>query len=138
MENKSNESTPLRPQGERVIQANLVEIDLNKYIEQIKGEKLWQEKDVNSITLFKSDDMRIVLIGLHDKAEIKTHTTHATISVQVIKGKIKFITSERSCDLATQQMITLQPDIPHRVEAEEESFFLLTTVPVQGKVSDKF
>ncbi|MBS1549999.1 MAG: hypothetical protein JSS94_09085, partial [Bacteroidetes bacterium] len=96
MENKSNESTPLRPEGDRLLNAPLVEIDLNKFISQVKGEASWADSDRNSITLFKSETMRIVLVGLHANAELKTHTTRSVISVQVLEGEIKFTTEEQS------------------------------------------
>jgi quercetin dioxygenase-like cupin family protein len=70
--------------------------------------------------------MRIVLIGLHKDAVLKTHTANATISVQVVEGKINFHAGENQVVLSKHQMITLQPNIPHGASASEESFFLLT------------
>lgn len=126
MENKSNEATPLRPEGERILNANLVDMDLNKFMDQIRGESTWQESKVNSITILKSDLMRIVLIGLHKDGELKTHIAPGQISVQCLQGKIDFTTEERTVNLEKGQMISLHPKIPHSVHAHEESFFLLT------------
>lgn len=126
MENKSNEATPLRPQGDRILNANLVDMDLNKFMEQIKAETTWQESSINSITVFKSDLMRIVLIGLHKNGELKTHTAPGQISVQCLEGNIVFTAEAQSVDLQKGQMISLHPRIPHSVVAKEESFFLLT------------
>ncbi|MBS1745707.1 MAG: cupin domain-containing protein [Bacteroidetes bacterium] len=126
MENKSNDATPQRPQGERVLNAALVEMDLNKFIDQIKREVTWKDNDHNSITIFKSASMRIVLMGLHEKAILKTHVASSTISVQVLEGAVKFTGGEQTVPLSKGQMIALQANIPHSVEAEIESFFLLT------------
>lgn len=126
MENKSNEATPLRPQGDRVLNAPMVEMDVNKFIEQIKGEITWQESSHNSITIYKSDALRIVLIGLHKNAQLKTHQTNAHITVQVLEGLIQFIADEQTAILQKGQIIALQPKVPHSVLATEESFFLLT------------
>jgi quercetin dioxygenase-like cupin family protein len=126
MINKSNEATPQRPQGDRMLNAPLVEIDLNKFITQIKKETTWAESDHNSITLFKSERLRIVLLGLHKNAELKTHAVNGTISVQVLQGKISFTTEQQTVVLEKGQMIALQPRIPHSVLAIKESFFLLT------------
>ncbi|MCO6464621.1 MAG: cupin domain-containing protein [Saprospiraceae bacterium] len=126
MENKSNSSTPLRPEGDRILNAPLVEMDLNRFIDQIKSESAWKEGDHNSITIFKSDAMRIVVIGLHKGAILKTHKTNSNISVQVLQGAISFSTAEQSVDLNPGQMVTLHARIPHSVLAREESFFLLT------------
>lgn len=126
MKQSTSESTPLRPDGERVLNAPLVDIDVNKFIEQVKEEKTWESSSYNSITLFKSDAMRIVLIGMHPKAILKTHKTKAVISVQALRGGVAFKTEEQEVKLSAGQMVTLQPMIPHSVEALEESFFLLT------------
>lgn len=126
MENKSNEATPLRPQGDRVIDAPLVEMDLNKFINQIRSEATWKESDHNSITIFKSDTMRIVLIGIHEKASLKTHSADTVISLQVLEGKVRFKADERVVSLGKGQMIALHSRIPHSVSADTESFVLLT------------
>jgi hypothetical protein len=35
---KSNDATPLRPEGNHILNAPIVEMDLNKFIEQIRNE----------------------------------------------------------------------------------------------------
>lgn len=126
MEEKRNESTPLRPLGDRFLNASLVDIDLPKYIDQLKSEATWKKSGINSITLFKSDVLKILLIGLHKDSELKTHTAPGYISVQVMEGFIEFVTEEKRVLLNKGQMIALQPKVPHSVLAQEKSFFLLT------------
>ncbi len=125
-ESKSNEATPLRPEGDRVLNAQLVEMDLNKFIDQIKSETAWKDSDHNSITIFKSETMRIVLMGLHENAELKPHKANGIISVQVLEGKINFIAEQQSSLIEKGQMIALQENITHSVIALTDSFFLLT------------
>ncbi len=126
MENKSNEATPKRPEGDRLLNADLVEMDLNNFIDQVRNESTWKDSDRNSITIFKSNKMRIVLLGLHKGAELTTHTANGTISVQVLEGKIDFTAEPQTATLQKGQMIVLHEKIPHSVTALEESFFLLT------------
>ncbi len=132
MENKSNDATPLRPEGERQLSGLLVEMDLNKFISEIKAEKTWQDRNHNSITIYKSEDLRIVVIGMHKNAELKPHTANGNISVQVLEGDIDFCTEERNVNLKKNQMIALQAKIPHSVLAKEESFFLLTVAALHS------
>ena len=131
MEYKSNEATALRPQGERILNAPLVEMDLNKFIQQIKNETTWKSSSHNSITIFKSEELRIVLIGLHENATLKPHSSHANISVQVLEGDIRFITDSEAVLLSKGQMIALQSSITHSVEAQAESFILLTVASLK-------
>lgn len=126
MENKSNDATPQRPDGDRLLNASLLELNLNDSIVQIKSESSWSDSDRNSVTLFKSETMRIVLIGLHENAELKPHKANGVISVQVLQGKIKFATENQTAHLEKGQMITLRENITHSVLALSESFFLLT------------
>lgn len=126
MENKSNDSTRQRPEGNRGLNAQLVEMKLYEFIDQIKNETTWTDSDRNSITIFKSETMRIVLMGLHENAELKPHKANGVISVQVLEGKINFITEQQSALIEKGQMIVLQENIIHSVVALTESFFLLT------------
>lgn len=126
MENKSNDATPQRPEGDRVLSAQLVEMDLNKVIDQIKGETTWTESDRNAVTIFKSDTMRIVLMGLHEHAELKPHKVNGMISVQVLEGKINFVAEQQTSLIEKGQMIALHENITHSVVALTETFFLLT------------
>ncbi len=123
---KFNEATPQRPEGERPLDAPLVKMDLNAFRKQIKEEQAWHNSDRNSITIFKTNGMRLVLIGLHQGAEMKTHTARGIISVQVLEGQIKFTTEQQTSELGEGQMLTLHTGIPHSVLALKESVFLLT------------
>ena len=126
MEIKSNEATPQRPEGDRLLDAPLITMDLNHFILQLQSEPSWKDSDRNSIVIHKSEHLRVVLLGLHESAELKTHTANGIISVQVLEGHIKFTTEEQVVELEKGQMLTLQKQIPHSVLALKETFFLLT------------
>ena len=126
MEEKFNEATAKRPQGDRVLDAKLVSIDLNSLVEQVRTEEQWVDSDRNAITVFKTDGMRIVLIALHKGAEMARHTANGMISVQVLEGEMLFNTDEQPVELRKGQMLTLHAGIPHSVLAKEETVFLLT------------
>ena len=124
-----NESTPQRPEGERIVDAALVSIDLPKFMEQIKTEPAWLNGPRNAITVFKSERLRIVLIALRTGTEMPTHTADGMISVQVLEGSLHFGTDAEKVQLTQGQLVTLHERIPHSVLALEESTFLLTLAP---------
>jgi quercetin dioxygenase-like cupin family protein len=126
MEEKFNEATQQRPEGDRIMDAEMVTIDLPAFIEQIKQESPWKDNDRNAITVFKTNGMRIILIALHAGAEMKTHTADGIISVQVIDGRVKFNAVNRSVELGKRQMLALHKGIEHNLLALEETIFLLT------------
>lgn len=135
MEEKSNEATTQRPQGDRIIDAPLVTIDLRSFNEQIRNEKPWKDRNRNSITVFKTNGLRILLIALHKNAEMTKHTASGMISLQVLEGQLLFTTEEQSVELSSGQMVALHAGVPHSVLAKEETIFLLTlTTTLAGKL----
>ncbi|MFI5154038.1 MAG: cupin domain-containing protein [Chitinophagales bacterium] len=126
MKQKFTEATQQRHEGDRIMDAAMVTIDLPLFIKQIKQESPWKDKDRNAITVFKTNGMRIVLIALHAGAEMKTHTAEGIISVQVIEGRMKFDADNRSVELGKGEILALHKSIPHSVTAIEETIFLLT------------
>ena len=126
MEEKYNDSTALRPDGERMIDASLVRIDLPLYMSQIKEEKSWKDGKRNAMTVFKTNGLRIVLIALHEGSEMARHTADGMISVQVLEGQIEFNTDHQSVELDKGQMLALHERVPHSVKAIRETIFLLT------------
>lgn len=132
MEVKHNESTELRPEGGRLMDAPLVTIDVPEFIRQIKSEPAWEKNDRNAMTIYKTEGMRIVLIALHEDAVMEKHTTNGIISVQVLDGEINFNAEGLSVPLKKDQIIALHRNIPHSVAAVKESVFLLTVTDFLG------
>lgn len=131
MEEIFNESTSQRPDGERMIDAALVRIDLPFFMEQIKKETSWKDSKRNAITVFKTNGLRIVLIALHKGSEMARHIADGIISVQVLEGQLQFNTDQQSLELNKGQMLALHERIPHSIKAIQETFFLLTlTTPL--------
>jgi quercetin dioxygenase-like cupin family protein len=126
MEIKHNDSTKLRPEGARSLDATLIKMDIPEYIKQLKKEATWQNSDRNAMTVYKTNEMRIVLIALHKEAVLKKHTAEGIISVQVLEGEINFSTDNESVVLSQGNMIALHARLPHSVMALKESVFLLT------------
>jgi quercetin dioxygenase-like cupin family protein len=126
MEIKNNESTDLRPEGTRLMDAPLVSIDIPEFIKQLKEEATWKNSDRNAMTVYKTNGMRIVLIALHEDAVLKKHIADGIISVQILEGEIIFSTDGQSVVIKKGQMIALHKGLPHSIKAIKESVFLLT------------
>jgi quercetin dioxygenase-like cupin family protein len=126
MNEKHNDATPNRPDGERLIDASSMLIDLGAFIKQIRREDAWKKNDRNSITVFKSDDMRIVLGGLHEGAEMVPHKAEGVMSIQVMEGLLEINTDELTGVLNSGQMVAIHKGSNYRIVAIEESIYLLT------------
>jgi quercetin dioxygenase-like cupin family protein len=128
MEYKRNEATLNRPEGDRVLDAPYVYMDLDKYIDQLKDEETWERYDRNGITIFKTDYLTTVLTCLHKGAAIKDNTVDGLFQVLVIEGKVRVTTQEGDIEMRENEMITLHPNIFHNIEALKKSTLLLQTV----------
>ena len=126
MEVRRQEDTVNRPEGERIIDAPYVTIDLPHYIEQIKNEKMWKERDHNAITVFKDDQLTVVLVAMHPNAEIRTQRPRHLWTGQVLSGRVQLTVNEKEVALQKGQIAVLHAGIPYTVLAREESLLLLT------------
>lgn len=123
---KTHSETLVGPNGGHTLNVPLTEMNLHESMEQLKNTISWVEKDRNSIILFKSETMQVVLIGLHENAELTPHKTRGVITVQVLEGKINFIAGTQSSILEKGHVIAVEENCMHSVIALKQSFFLLT------------
>lgn len=128
MQTKYNEATINRPEGERVLDAPYVVTDMDTHVKHLKEEEAWEKKDYNSMTIYKTKGVTIVLTCLRNNASISNITVDGLLTVQVLTGAIDFIVDNRSIVLEQRQLITLHPEIVHTIRAREESTILLTNV----------
>ena len=126
MKEKNNEATINRPGGSRSIDAPVLLIDLPFYINQVKTEIAWQKNDRNSITVFKTDKIRMVLVAMHKGAEMHTTRPDNILTLQVIDGMMRLSTNQKTIEASKEQILTLHEHIAYSLQAVEESIFLLT------------
>ena len=77
-------------------------------------------------TLVSYDNLRVVLIVLKAGSHIPSHRTEGCISIHTVRGRIRVRAEERTFDLQAGSLVALNHDVPHDVDALEESAFLLT------------
>ena len=127
MEIKRNEATLNRPEGDRVLDASYVFVNLPAFIEQLKEEKAWKKNDRNGITVFKTDALTIVLSILREGAKIENNQAEEFITIQLIKGKARVTTPDGDTAIKKNMLVTFHPFVNHSVEALKNSIFLITT-----------
>lgn len=117
-----------------ILAASLLTFDLEREIQQLQSEGRWQSGHTAK-TLVKFPTLRVVLVVMKPGGRLERHRTEGRISVQTLAGRISFRTGEQSVDLSTGQILTLEHDIPHDIEATTESAFLLTIAWPEVSVS---
>lgn len=103
----------------------MAQFDLNHEMNDAASKKPWQAGHYAK-TLFKKHDLRVVLISMERGAQIKEHHADGTISVQVIKGKVRMNVGGKPHELSTGSLFTLAASVRHDVEALDDAAFLLT------------
>ena len=129
-EPKQKESQ-LSPAGHAMIGDTLdtpiLQCDLLQELQNLHKEDAWLHgTGPTSKTLVKHPDLRIVLLTMRAKMSVHEHKTAARISVQTISGHIRLRLPDRTVELPAGQLLVLDQCVPHDVEAEEDSAFLLT------------
>ena len=127
-QNKRIDATNQNPERERLLYAPLVQMNINKFIKQLKSEDAWKKDDHNTITIYKSDSTTIVLRGMHKKSTRKSGKVNSDATIQVLKGKIKIHVEGSPIKLKRGQMLGISANTEHSVEAVRDSFYLLTVI----------
>ncbi len=115
--------SPQRP-PQRVA-APVLACDLATEIARLHAEPAWQTGDRNAKTLVKDPNFRVVLTVLKAGAGTTPHRVDAPVSLQVLSGRLRVHLPDGPQE-AAGRLLVLDRGIPHRVEALEESVFLLT------------
>jgi quercetin dioxygenase-like cupin family protein len=122
----TRENTPTGREHEvGVLAGPLLTFDLEREIQQLRSEGRWQSGHTAK-TLAKYPDFRVVLIVMRSGGQLVNHRTEGRISVHALSGRINFRMAEQSTHLSAGQMLTLEREVQHDVEAAVDSAFLLT------------
>ncbi len=137
MEQRRQDETINRPEGERILDAPLVTIDLPEYVEQIKNEKMWLKRDHNAITVFKNNQLTVVLVAMRPDSEIRTQHPKHLWTAQILNGSVQLQIDGKEIGLNQGQMSVLHAGVPYCLKAEEESLLLLTVAGEEAEEEEK-
>lgn len=76
--------------------------------------------------LVKHSGLRVALVVMRAGMQWPEHKTPSRISVQPVQGRILFRTSDRDITLGIGELLVLDSNATHTVEALDDSAFLLT------------
>jgi len=130
MQIKINQATKNRPEGERIIDAPAVLVDIQQYIGQLKEEDAWQKSDRNAITVFKTPGVTVVINALHSGAEMNDIEIEGMLMLQVVEGEINIMSDEGERKLTEQQVLILHPCFKTNILAEKDTILILSNIQV--------
>lgn len=136
MDIKKNDATINRPEGERLINAPVVQINIDNYIQQLKHEKAWETNDRNAITVFKTHGVTIVISALHKNAVMEDVQVDGLLLLQVVQGRIEIGHAAKLITLTSSQQIVLSDTTSTRITAISESILQLSYVKLVTAPAD--
>jgi quercetin dioxygenase-like cupin family protein len=104
----------------------LLSFDLAAELERLRTEDHPWQAGRNAKLLVKYPNFRILLIGLRQGTHIAEHHATGPISIQLVTGHILVGAAGKPFDLRKGQLLALEAEVPHYLEALAESAVLVT------------
>ena len=112
----------------RSFKASFSTFNLLTLIEKMKPKPISFYGDLHSMVLLNRSDKQIVLTSIDKGTEIKSFQSNEQMILQVIWGKLRFITREESVNLSRGEFLAIQGKKPYSLTTDEETVFLLTLI----------
>ena len=122
----SSPSDRLRPPPSERLAGPEHNIDLAATIDALRAEHHEGAERHRQITVFHKGPLRIVLFAFEAGAGLPAHRAPGFVVIHTLRGRITVKTMNASHDLATGQLVMLDPEVVHDVTASEASDMLLT------------
>jgi quercetin dioxygenase-like cupin family protein len=104
----------------------MITVSVTDEITRLKSTPEWQSGDRQAISLIKDAPLNIMLMVLKKGARLNEHRTKGPIAVHVLAGSIRFSAGAERI-LSVGEMVGLDLNVAHSLEALEESAIILVT-----------
>ena len=99
--------------------------DMVREAAQLRHEPAWSSGR-NAKTLVKHADFRLVLMLMKAGTCMHQHRAKGSVSIQPFFGHLRIHVLGNTAELRPGQVLSLDPNLPHDVEAVEDSAFLVS------------
>lgn len=123
---RNKEMPSTHDQQGRNLAAPCLKFDLSARLGPLRRKQGYADGEPTGETLVKERDLRIVLMALRAGGRLQEHRASGPISIQAIQGACRLHLPSGDVELAAGELLSLEPGIPHDVEALEDTAFLLT------------
>lgn len=114
------------PSIERPLAGDVLVFDLEEEEAEADMPELLERSGRNARTLLKSGPLRVTLVVLGPGGEIPEHSAPGPITVQPVRGRIRFVAAGETYDLGPGELLSAGPGVDHSVSSEQGASFLLT------------
>lgn len=117
---------------QRPLSGDVLIFDLGEEIERTADPTAAERKGPASRTLIKDGPLRVTLVVLAPGASIVEHQAGGPITIQAVRGSVRFTSEEGEHDIGPGQLLSARAGLRHSVSSEEGASFLLTVaMPVR-------
>lgn len=103
----------------------ILHFDLLNEPGELRREAFWS-RGRNAKTLAKHGDIRVVLTVMKAGEELQQHQAHGTVLIQLLQGRVTTSVLDQVLELSPGHLVVLDPNLPHNLQAVEDSVVLLT------------
>ncbi len=107
-------------------QHEMIDVTIGDEIRRVRAMSKWSGGNRHGESLVKGDGINVVLVMLKKGARLDEHSNKSPFSVQVVEGSIAFVAGGERRELGPGRILAVRRELPHAVEAIEDSAFILT------------
>jgi quercetin dioxygenase-like cupin family protein len=111
-------------------------LDLNATLRGLREEPRLGSNGHRRIALLHHGPVRLVLYTFDEGGLIPEHHAPGWITIHSLRGVIRVTTPAKAYTLEAGQVLALDPEIPHDVEALTEADMLLGVYPIPALIGD--
>ena len=104
-------------------------LDLPDALRKLRAEGTRNSGGHRQIALLHHGPVRLILFAFDAGGRMPEHRAPGWITIHVLRGELRVRTPTAQHVLRTGQLLALAPDMPHDVDAKEESDMLLGVYP---------
>ena len=108
----------------RPLMAPVLNFNLSVEISQLRGEPAFANGH-NAVTLIKHSEFRVVLVALGQGGQVHEHSASERLALQPLRGHLRLFLESETINLHPDQLLSLDRSIAYRIEAVEDSAFLM-------------
>jgi NADH-quinone oxidoreductase subunit F len=101
------------------------QVDLQHEIDELESNDFWKSSDRTAKTLVKQGNFTLVLTLMKAGTVLNKHKAEGNVSIQVLRGRIRVNVDQQTTECGQSQMMVLNRDVRHSVEALDETAFLI-------------
>ena len=110
----------------KIASSSAESFNFHELSKSLQAESSFETEGRAAATIAKSDNLTIVLTVIKQGYHLKQHTAPSAATVIALEGKLSFSISDgMTHELSQHNSVVFAPDVPHALEALEDSIFLI-------------